>query len=131
MCFLGVNHAIQEKTITSINELSASATDIANENFNTYVVRPAVDFASDSDPNYLELHYPDLFSHGRAGFGEFRKTRISRKALFKHLLNLSTRQFQEVDFVFPVYDMTVNEDMRKISFVRSILASQFKGGKNE
>ena len=95
---------------------------------NTYVVRPSLDFASDSDCNYLELHYPDLFPCGRGGFGEKRKIKISRKALLKHLVNLSTRQFQEVDFVLPVYDMTVQQEVKRMSFVRSILASHNVNG---
>ena len=68
-----------------------------NNTSSTYVVRPEKDFASDSNPDYLELHYPDLFPFGRGGFGEQRKNQISRQALVKHLLNLSTRQFHQVD----------------------------------
>jgi hypothetical protein len=40
---------------------------------NTFVVRPSTTFASDSDPEYLEKHFPDLFPFGRGGFGETRK----------------------------------------------------------
>ena len=50
-----------------------------NNTSSTYVVRPEKDFASDSNPDYLELHYPDLFPFGRGGFGEQRKNQISRQ----------------------------------------------------
>ena len=43
---------------------------------NAYVVRPNQEFVSDSDPKYLETHYPDLFPFARGGFGEERKVRI-------------------------------------------------------
>ena len=82
-----------------------------NNTSSTYVVRPEKDFASDSNPDYLELHYPDLFPFGRGGFGEQRKNQISRQALVKHLLNLSTRQFQQVDFVLPIYDMVTRQQV--------------------
>ena len=48
---------------------------------NTFVVRPAQQFVSDSDPDYLETRYPDLFPFGRAGFSEERKIPISKKTL--------------------------------------------------
>lgn len=92
---------------------------------NTYVVRPQMEFADESDPSYLEWRYPDLFPFGRGGFGERRKKQISRKALVKHLLNLSTRQFQRVDFVLPVYDMLTRIDVSRLAYVRSILPSRF------
>lgn len=83
-----------------------------------------MDFVSDMDDKYLELHYPDLFPFGRGGFNEKRKINISRSALLRHLLNLSTRQFQEVDFLLPLYDMKTRRDVAKMSFVRSILPSR-------
>ena len=83
-----------------------------------------MDFVSDTDDKYLELHYPDLFPFGRGGFNEKRKIPISRSALLRHLLNLSTRQFQEVDFLLPLYDMKTRRDVAKMSFVRSILPSR-------
>ncbi len=58
----------------------------------TFVVRSAEDFVSDSDPNYLEIRYPDLFPFGRGGFDETRKILISKKMLVAYYTNLSTRQ---------------------------------------
>ena len=98
-----------------------------NNTSSTYVVRPEKDFASDSNPDYLELHYPDLFPFGRGGFGEQRKNQISRQALVKHLLNLSTRQFQQVDFVLPIYDMVTRQQVSNMAYVRSILPSRLSG----
>lgn len=49
---------------------------------------------------------------------------ISRSALIKYLLNLSTRQFQTVDFVLPVYDMKTRIDVSRLTYVRSILPSR-------
>ena len=94
---------------------------------NTFVVRPSTTFASDSDPEF-EKHYPDLFPFGRGGFGETRKIKISRKAYLAYLLNLSTRQFQHVDFLLPLYDMTNRQEVSNVSFVRSKLPSRSKSG---
>lgn len=88
---------------------------------NTYVIRPKTDFGSERDENYLEKHYPDLFPFGRGGFGERRRKQISRSSLLNHLLNLSTRQFQQPDFLLPLYDMKTRIDVAKLAFVRSIL----------
>lgn len=102
-------------------------TNVATNNStssNTFVVRPSLDFGSDTDEKYLELHYPDLFPFGRGGFNEIRKIRISRSSLLRHLLNLSTRQFQEADFLLPLYDMKTRSDVGKMAFVRSILPSR-------
>ncbi len=60
----------------------------------TFVVRSAEDFVSDSDPNYLKLGYPDLLPFGRGGFGETRKIPISKKRLVAYYANLSTRKFR-------------------------------------
>ncbi|KZS10432.1 Uncharacterized protein APZ42_025088 [Daphnia magna] len=49
--------------------------------------------------------FPDLLSFGRGETGKTRRIKISRKALLAYMLNLSPRQFQEVDFVLPMYDM--------------------------
>ena len=65
---------------------------------NTFVVRPSTTFASDSDPEYLEKHYPDLFPFWRGGFGETRKIKISRKAYLTYLPNLSTSSFNTLIF---------------------------------
>ena len=91
---------------------------------NTYIVRPRLEFGNDSDEKYLELHYPDLFPFGRGGFNENRKKRISQSALLRHLLNLSTRQFQKVDFLLPLYDRKTRSDVAKKAFVQSILPSK-------
>ena len=52
-----------------------------NENIETkektFVVRPPKEFVSDLDPDFLEIHYPDLLPFGRGGFGEPRRTNIS------------------------------------------------------
>ncbi|EFX67557.1 hypothetical protein DAPPUDRAFT_115347 [Daphnia pulex] len=94
----------------------------------TFVVRPSTTFASDSDSEFLEKHYPDLFPFGRGGFGETRKIKISRKAYLAYLLNLSTRQFQHVDFLLQLYDMTTRQEVSNVSFVRSKLPSRSKSG---
>jgi hypothetical protein len=87
------------------NHLPTTANASFQPSTNTFVVRPAQQFVSDSDPNYLETRYPDLFPFGRAGFNEKRKIPISNKTLIAYYTNLSTRQFQKPDFVLPVYDM--------------------------
>lgn len=92
---------------------------------NTYVVRPNQEFVSDSDPKYLETHYPDLFPFARGGFGEERKVRISKKALIAHYANLSTRQYQKIDFVLPVYDMIARMNATNMAVVRAKLPSRF------
>ncbi|KAK4017516.1 hypothetical protein OUZ56_032929 [Daphnia magna] len=46
-----------------------------------YVVRPDNSFVSGSNPNYLEIHFPDLLPFGRGGTGETRRVEISHKAL--------------------------------------------------
>ena len=40
------------------------------------------------------------------------------------MLNLSTRQFQEVDFVLPVYDMVIRHQVSTMGFVRSQIPSR-------
>ncbi|KAI9550846.1 hypothetical protein GHT06_005779 [Daphnia sinensis] len=92
-----------------------------------YVVRPDNSFVSDSNPNYLEIHFPDLLPFGRGGTGETRRVKISRKALLAYMLNLSTRQFQEVDFVLPLYDMVTRQQVSTIGFVRSKIPSRRRG----
>ncbi len=84
---------------------------VADNNENTYIVRSSSEFAGEDDPCYLEKCYPDLFPFGRGGYGECRKIPISKQALVRYLLNLSTRQFQHVDFVFPTYDMLTRKCM--------------------
>ena len=88
------------------------------------MVRPASDFASDSDEKYLERRFPDLFPFSRGGFDEVRKVRISRNAYAAYLSNLSNRQFQKVDFVLPVYDMSVRGDSFNMARVRASLPSR-------
>ena len=120
---------VHELAANLLNPISSSAVN-GKENVtsmdggNTYILRPSTTFASDSDPDYLEKHYPDLFPFGRGGFGEMRKKRISRKAYLAYLLNLSTRQFQHVDFLLPLYDMITRQEIATVSFVRSKLPSR-------
>ncbi len=90
----------------------------------TFVVRLAEDFVSDSDPNYLEIRYPDLFPFGRGGFGETRKIPISKKRLVAYYANLSTRQFQKIDFVLPLYDYIVRTLSYNKAMVRAKLPSR-------
>jgi hypothetical protein len=106
-------------SIASDGTVQASADEA-----NTFVVCPSTVFASESDEDYLEKHYPDLFPFGRGGFGEKRKYRISRKAYLSYLLNLSTRQFQHVDFLLPLYDMTTRQEVSNKAFIRSKLPSR-------
>ncbi|EFX73115.1 hypothetical protein DAPPUDRAFT_325613 [Daphnia pulex] len=112
---------------TSPNEVTSKDDLGTNKSSSTYVVRPEKEFMSDSNPDYLELHYPDLFPFGCGGFGEQRKNPISRKALVQHLLNLSSRQFQQVDFVLPIYDMVTRQQVSNMAYVRSILPSRLSG----
>ncbi len=102
----------------------ASDATITSSAENTFVVRPSTVFASESDGDYLEKNYPDLFPFGRGGFGEKRKYRISRRAYLSHLLNLSTRQFQHVDFLLPLYDMTTRQEVANKAYIRSKLPSR-------
>jgi hypothetical protein len=101
---------------------------ISNTSFqassNTFVVRPAQQFVSDSDPDYLETRYPDLFPFGRAGFCEERKIHISKKNLIAYYTNLSTRQFQQPDFVLPIYDMISRNTCYNMALVRANLPSR-------
>lgn len=90
----------------------------------TYVVRPSTDFADENDPFYLEMHFPDLFPFGKAGFREFRKPPISKKALMRYYLNLSTRQFQKPDFLFPVHNLLVRQEIANEVFFRARLPSK-------
>jgi hypothetical protein len=106
-------------SIASDGTVQASADEA-----NTFVVCPSTEFASESDEDYLEKHYPDLFPFGRGGFGEKRKYRISRKAYLSYLLNLSTLQFQHVDFLLPLYDMTTRQEVSNKAFIRSKLPSR-------
>lgn len=91
-----------------------------------YVARPENTFISDSNPDYIEMHFPDLLPFGRGGTGEKRRIKISRKALLSYMLNLSTRQFQEVDFVLPMYDMVTRQQVSTMGFVRSKIPSYVK-----
>lgn len=91
---------------------------------NTFFVRPSTVFACESDPDYLEQHYLDLFPFGRGGFGEKRKNRISRRAYLLYLLNLSTRQFQNIDFILHLYDMTIGQELANKVYMRSKLPSR-------
>ena len=90
-----------------------------------YVVRPAHSFASEKDPHFFEKHFPDKFCFGRGGPSEPRMSRISRNSLISHWLNLSTRQFQETDFLMPVYDLMTRE-LASATFIRSILPSRLR-----
>lgn len=90
----------EDNLTTAVSECSHS---------NTFVIRPSTTFANDSDSRFLEIRYPDLFPFGRGGFGEPRKIPISRKTLLRYMLNLSTRQFQQADFLLPVYDVVTRQ----------------------
>ena len=66
---------VHEKVVVA---LSAKKVLPLNEtNSDIYVVRPDHSFLSDSDSNYLEIHYPDLLPFGRAGTSEKRRIPIS------------------------------------------------------
>ena len=105
-----------------------------NENIETkektFVVRPPKEFVSDLDPDFLEIHYPDLLPFGRGGFGEPRRTNISRAALLSYMLNLSTRQFQQVDFLLPMYDMVTRQQVAMLGLVRSKIPSRILNSNN-
>ena len=45
----------------------------SDTNSEIYVVRPENTFVSDSNPNYIEIHFPDLLPFGRGGTGETKK----------------------------------------------------------
>jgi len=107
-----------------LNQLDSTATTSFQPSSNTFVVRPAQKFVSDSDPDYLETRYPDLFPFGRAGFDEKRKIKISKKALIAYYTNLSTRQFQKPDFILPVYDMIARNSSYNMALVRANLPSR-------
>ena len=91
---------------------------------NTFIVRPGSEFGSDSDPLYLERHYPDYFPFGRGGFAEKRKKNISRAAYAAYLTNLSTRQFQKPDFVLPIYNLIARTKAATMTGVRAKLPSR-------
>ena len=91
---------------------------------NTYIVRPSTEFGSENDPLYLEKHYPDYFPFGRGGFGEKRKTPISRAVYAGYLTNLSTRQFQKIDFVLPIYNLIARSKAANMASVRAKLPSR-------
>ena len=105
------------------NRSSAAENNAPQSSSNTYVVRPGNEFCSDSDTNYLEKHYPDHFPYGRGGFGENHPTKISRKTLVAHLLKLSTRQFQNVDFCLPLYNVLSRMESTTSVRIRSNLPS--------
>ena len=90
----------------------------------TFVVRPAQQFVSDSQPELLETRYPDLFPFGRAGFDERRKIRISKKALIAYYVNLSSRQFQKTDFALPIYDLIARTASSTMALIRAKLPSR-------
>jgi hypothetical protein len=126
-----VSVAGEQSELDSLNEgrhpfwnekRSSAAGSIATQSSSrVYVVRPGNEFCSDSDMNYLERHYPDHFPYGRGGFGENRSTQISRPALISHLLKLSTRQFQNVDFCLPLYNVLARMELTKQARIRSSL----------
>jgi hypothetical protein len=103
------------------NRSSAAGNNSTQSSSKVFVVRPGNEFCSDSDMNYLESHYPDHFPFGRGGFGEKRRTHISRKALISHLMKLSTRQFQNVDFCLPLYNVLARMDLTTRTRIRSSL----------
>jgi hypothetical protein len=50
----------------------------SDTNSEIYVVRPENTFVSDSNPNYIEIHFPDLLPFGRGGTGETRRIKHQR-----------------------------------------------------
>ena len=98
---------------------------------NTYVVRSSTEFQAENDPCYLENCYPDLLPFGRGGYCERRKIPISRGVLLSYMLNLSTRQFQHVDFLFPNYDMVSRKNMFTKTMVSTRLPSRVLGDNGE
>jgi hypothetical protein len=91
---------------------------------NTFIVRPAQQFVSASDPDYLETRYPDLLPFGQAGFSVERKISISKKVLIAYFTNLSTMQFQQPDFVLPVSDMIVRNSSYNMTLVHANFPSR-------
>ena len=52
------------------------------------------------------------------------KNTYSRKACLSYLLNLSSRKFQDVNFLLALYDMTVCHEVANLPFVRSKLPAK-------
>jgi hypothetical protein len=90
----------------------------------TYVCRASKVFVSDSDKDYAQTRYPDLFPYGRGGFDEPRDIPLSRKTLLALWTNLGSRQFQKVDFVLPATDTVLRTDVTQKIFLRARLPSR-------
>ena len=94
-----------------LGDVPVPCTDVSDGSKNTYIVRSSSEFQAENDPCYLEKCYPDLLPFGRGGYGEERRIPISRQVLLRYMLNLSTRQFQHVDFLFPNYDIVCRKNV--------------------
>lgn len=113
-----------EPTDTNVHEKIVYAlsqnNNIDKSRDKTFIFRPPKEFVSDLDSDFLEIHLPDLLPFGRGGFGERRKKKISRAPLVAHVLNLSSRQFQQTDFVLLIYDMVTRLQVATLGLIHSI-----------
>jgi hypothetical protein len=127
---LYTNELLKEAIATSATvSLGADSTldqnrQVAQALDRTYVVRASKTFVSDSDKDYAQTRYPDLFPYGRAGFDEPRDIKLSRETLLALWTNLGTRQFQKVDFVLPATDTVLRTAVSKKVFLRARLPSR-------
>lgn len=78
-------------------------------NLEIFVVRIDKSFVSDSNPNYIEVHFLfDMLPFGRSGKGETRRIKSFNKALYTSLHAQSQhKRFQKVNFVLHMWDMMV------------------------
>lgn len=109
---------------TPVSQMSA-VTAIENFTSRTCCVNPKQKFVSESDPGYLEFHFPDKFSFSRGGPKEPQKVMISLEVLFSYWLNLTVRQFQSPDFLFPVSDILERKHMTTGCYVIGRVPSRF------
>lgn len=121
---VGSNRKSDKNALSKVSEMlcgsncsSSEETVLRNSQCRTYCIRPEQKFISESDPHYLELHFPDKFPFGRGGPNEIRKVPISLDVYVSHLLNLSGRQFQSPDFLFPVSDLIDRKHVATQCFV--------------
>lgn len=134
---MGCTHSSDPCSFTKVSDLlcppvspTYGLTGKENCTSRTYCVHPEKKFVSESDPGYLELHFPDKFPFGRGGPKEPRKVKISLEVLFSHWLNLSDRQFQSSDFLFPVSDLLDRKYIATGCFVIGRVPSR-SGGAND
>ena len=114
-----------------LGDVPVPCTDVSDGSKNTYIVRSSSEFQAENDPCYLEKCYPDLLPFGRGGYGEERRIPISRQVLLRYMLNLSTRQFQHVDFLFPNYDIVCRKNMFNKAMASTRLPSRSIGVNGE